>query len=387
MRGKQNGDRQLWFHKRRTTMNYVGIDLHKKTITIHVVNQERKKVDHKRLYCLPSQPIVDYFEKLGPFQAVIEATASYEWLVRLLEPLATRIILAHPQKLRIIAESTRKSDKIDAQVLAEFLALDMIPQAYRPTPRQREHRVLVRHRNFLQQRTISVRNKIRRILSDYNADQKHLFTADGLEYLAKVAQNLLSASDRFAVQQLVAEFEFYQMQLDELATEMKQFVSKASPAEAEGRKLLLTIPGVGPVTTEIVLSELADPKRFRSAKCAVSYAGMAPGRGESAGKRKDLHIERTGSKLLRWALTEAAWQLVRYTARWRSAFDHLSYRIGRKKAITAIARRLLTVMMAILKRGQPYQHAYDPKAGQVEEVQPKPKSLPKRRAKLTPTAV
>jgi transposase len=127
-------------------MNYVGIDLHKKTITIHVVNQERKKVDHKRLYCQPAQPIVDYFKKLGPFQAVIEATASYEWLVRLLEPLADRIVLAHPQKLRIIAESTRKSDKVDAQVLAEFLALDMIPQAYRPTPRQREHRVLVRHR-------------------------------------------------------------------------------------------------------------------------------------------------------------------------------------------------------------------------------------------------
>ena len=106
-------------------MNYVGIDLHKKTITIHVVNQERKKRDHKRLYCQPSQLIVDYFKKLGPFQAVIEATASYEWLVRLLEPLANRIILAHPKKLRVIAESTRKSDKIDAQVLAEFLALDM----------------------------------------------------------------------------------------------------------------------------------------------------------------------------------------------------------------------------------------------------------------------
>src|SRR5262245_59628072 len=112
MRGKQNGDRQLWFHKRRATMNYVGIDLHKKTITIHVCNQERKKVDQQRLYCQPSQLIVDYFKKLGPCQVVIEATSSYVWLVRLLEPLATRIILAHPKKLRIIAESTRKSDKI-----------------------------------------------------------------------------------------------------------------------------------------------------------------------------------------------------------------------------------------------------------------------------------
>lgn len=366
-------------------MNYVGIDLHKKTITIHVVNQERKKLDHKRLYCQPSQPIVDYFKKLGPFQAVIEATASYEWLVCLLEPLADRIILAHPQKLRIIAQSTRKSDKVDAKILAEFLALDMIPQAYRPTPRQREHRVLVRHRCYLQQRITAIRSKIRRILSNYNADRKKLFTAEGLEYLAKVAREKLSASDRFAVQQLVAEFEFYQGQLDEWAVQMKKFVAEAPAPEAEGRKLLHSIPGVGPVTTEVVLSELADPKRFRSAKCAVSYAGMAPGHRESAGKRKDLHIERTGSKLLRWVLVESAWQLVRRTARWRSTFERLRNRIGRKKAITAIARRLLTVMMAILKSGQPYQHAYDSKAAQVVEVKPKPKAPSRRRVKLTAT--
>ena len=92
-----------------------------------------------------------------PVQAVSWALVPALLLVRLLEPLGERIILAHPQKLRIIAESTRKSDKIDAQVLSEFLALDMIPQAYRPTPRQREHRMLVRHRCYLQRRITSVR--------------------------------------------------------------------------------------------------------------------------------------------------------------------------------------------------------------------------------------
>ncbi len=167
-------------------MNYVGIDLHKKTISIWAVDQERRKVAHKRLSCSAPEAIVDYFRKLGAFQAVVEATASYEWLVRLIEPFAERVVLAHPKKLRIIAESTRKSDKIDARVLAEFLALDMIPLAYRPTPRQREHRVLVRHRSYVQRRITSIRNKIRRILSDYNADRKDLFTEAGLEYLAQV---------------------------------------------------------------------------------------------------------------------------------------------------------------------------------------------------------
>src|SRR5207237_7008434 len=130
--------------------------------------------------CADPDRIRTFFGKLGRFQAVVEATASYEWLWQLLEPLAERLVLAHPKKLRIIAESTRKSDKLDAQVLAEFLALDMIPQAYRPTPRQRQHRVLVRQRCYVQRRITSVKNKLRRILSDYNADRKDLFSSEGL---------------------------------------------------------------------------------------------------------------------------------------------------------------------------------------------------------------
>src|SRR5438552_13484867 len=118
----------------------VGIDLHKQTITLCVVNQAREVLTQRRFLCAEPDRIRAFFEALGPFQAVVEATASYEWLWELLQPLAKRLILAHPKKLRLIAESTRKSDKLDARVLAEFLALDMIPQAYRPTPRQRQHR-------------------------------------------------------------------------------------------------------------------------------------------------------------------------------------------------------------------------------------------------------
>jgi transposase len=198
------------------------------------------------------------------------------------------------------------------------------------------------------------------IVSAYNADRTDLCSAAGLAYLSGLA---LSTSDRFAVEQLRTEWEFQRSQLKELTKQLKQFIGQASAAEAENRAVLESIPGVGRVTTEVVLSELADPKRFRSAKCAVAYAGMAPGQRESAGKRKELHIERTGSKMLRWVLVEAAWQLVRRTGRWRLIFEQLSGRIGRKKAIVAVARRLLGVMMALLRSGQPYQHAYAASAG------------------------
>lgn len=170
-------------------MKYVGVDLHKHSIVLCVVvlaAGRPKVVERARFRCDGSEAIRAFFQELGPFQVVVEATAAYEWFFLLIEDLADRLVLAHPKKLRVIAESTRKSDKIDAQVLGVFLALDMIPQAYRPTPRIRQHRVLVRHRCWLQRRITSLKCKVRNVLGHYNADIAGLFTRQGDEHLAAV---------------------------------------------------------------------------------------------------------------------------------------------------------------------------------------------------------
>lgn len=333
-------------------MKYVGIDLHKKSITVCVVDAGRAKLTTRQFACLDVDRILDFFRGLGPFQAVVEATASYEWLLAAIEPLAQRVVLAHPGKLRVIAESTRKSDKVDARVLAEFLALDMIPQAYRPTPRQREHRALVRHRQFLQRGRTQLRNKVRRILSDYNADRRDLFTAKGLEYLAAVP---LSASDRFIVEQLLQQMGEQEARLAALARQLRSFAAAGPRAEQDRRRLLRGVTGVGEVTTEVVLAELGDVTRFRATKQAVAYAGLAPGRRESAGKARDLGITKQGSGLLRWVLVEASWQLVRRSNYWHEVYRRLKQRRGGRRAIVAVARRLLGVLVALLRSGQEYR--------------------------------
>jgi transposase len=122
--------------------------------------------------------------------------------------------------------------------------------------------------------------------------------------------------------------------------------------------LLQSIPGVGFVTTEVVLAELADVSRFHGQKQVVAYAGLSPGQRESAGKSRELHLEKNGSKHLRWALVEAAWRLVRHAPRWKAVYEKLKARLRPKKAITAVARRLLCMMTAILKNGQCYSAAY-----------------------------
>jgi transposase len=340
-------------------MKYVGIDLHKKTISACVVileHGQRKIVARKRFECRDEAGIAAWFRELGKFEVVVEATASYEWFVQLVEPLAHRVLLAHPKKLRVIAESKRKSDRLDAQVLAEFLASDEIPLAYRPSPRVRGHRTLVRYRYYLQRRITGAKNKLRHVLARYNADVPHLFTAAGQQHLASVK---LSAVDRFVADELSSELRRHQKRQAKASRELRRFAARASLAEKEARAVLDSIPNVGPVTTDIILAELGDWRRFRSQADVACYAGLAPGFRESAGKAKQLGITKEGSRLLRWAMVELAWRMVRTSRKWGRHFTHLEVRIGSKKAIVAIARRLVGMIFGLLRRGQKYSLALE----------------------------
>jgi transposase len=285
---------------------------------------------------------------------VVEATASYFWFVELLEPLAEKIVLANPKKLRVIAESTKKTDRLDAQVLTEFLARDMIIESFMPSPRQRQHRALIRHRQYIRGRMTSVRCKIRRILSDYNKDRKDLFSSQcGKAYLKQLT---LSDADRFLIKQLWAEYEEHQARLLVLTKKIKAFVAKAPKREAEARQIIKTAPGVGMVTAEVIISELGDVSRFPNAKGVCAYAGLVPTVRQTGGKKsKDLQITKQGSRLLRWALVESAWRLVKTSPKWSAVFFRLKKRSGNKRAIVAIARKLLCVLYAMLKTSTPYK--------------------------------
>ncbi len=339
-------------------MKFVGVDLHKKTISLCVVmlvRGKREVVARRRFACKQTQEIREFFEDLGAFQVVVEATASYEWFLLLVEDLADRCVLAHPKHLRVIAESKHKSDKIDAEILAEFLALDMIPEAYRPSPRIRQYRVLVRHRRWLQGRITSLKCKLRHKAAHYNADVAELFTAKGQAHLAELA---MSQADRFETQNLLAQLQLCQEQLKATDAELRKFSKTAPAAEREAREVLDTMPEVGPVTIDVVLSELGDWRRFRSAKRVVSYAGLDPGSRESAGKSRQLGITKEGSRLLRWAMVETAWRLVNKYRRWSHVFEKLKKNTGsEKRAIVGVARRVLCVMFAMLRDGRAYELA------------------------------
>ena len=199
-----------------------------------------------------------------------------------------------------------------------------------------------------------MKNKIRRVLSDYNADRRDLFTASNPREL--IGQVGLNDADRFVVQQLWANLKHFCEQLMELTKKLKDFASNAPHREKETREVLKTVPGVGPVTIDVVVSELGDITRFRNAKAVCAYAGLAPIVRQTGGKKpKDLGISKQGSGLLRWALVEAAWRIVRTSEKWKRVFERIAKRSKSKRAIVAIARKLLCVMYAMLRTMTPYR--------------------------------
>ena len=167
----------------------------------------------------------------------------------------------------------------------------------------------------------------------------------------------LPPADRFVLDQLGKDLDHAKSQLKAAAKALKDFASAGPIEEKKARELILSIPGVGEVTAEVVLSEIGDPHRFSSPKKAVAYSGPIPGIRESAGKKKELGITKTGSRLLRWVLVEAAWQAIRYSLKFEAFYEKLEKRCGVKKAIVAVARRLLVVIPSLWRNGQKYEFA------------------------------
>ncbi len=336
-------------------MRFIGADLHKKSITFCVVEIVAGKINmlkRQRLSCRETERIEQFLTSQKPHQLVVEATIGYEWFATLAEKTSERVVLAHAGKLRVIAESTRKTDKIDAYVLAEFLARDMIPEAWRPTPRVRQHRSLVRRRHKVQGRITSIKNTMRGILTRYNADRKDLFTHLGR---LETRQLDLLEQESWLLEDLWEDLHQVTERRKKLEVRLRKFADTASQREVEARAVLATMPQVGPVTIETVLAELGDWRRFHNADAVASFAGLDPGVRESDGRRKNLRLTKAGSPLLRWAMIQLAHRLKQSSPRWERLFEQISKRSGKKKATCAIARRLLLVIYAMLRDGRAYQ--------------------------------
>lgn len=333
-------------------MRYVGVDYHKKYSYV-VVKDKEGKVEQRGTVNNSREKFLEFLQPYHSGKAVLEATRNwgliYDWLEEILDDVA----LAHPLKVRAIAEARIKTDKISADILCDLLRSNLLPEAYVPGKETREAKNVLRQRMFFVRVQTMVKNRIYAILDRHPdivsqaPDVSDLFGASGMEWLKQVV--LPSQDGRLLTSEL------------DLLENLKRKISESNGmvkemAKADKRvKLLRSIPGLGPFFSVLVAKEIDDISRFRDEKKLCAYAGLVPSTYASGGKVFHGRITKTGNKWLRWAFIEAVQPAIKSDADLYAYYQRLKMKKDANAARVATARRLLTIVYRVLTQERIYQ--------------------------------
>ncbi|MBI1881086.1 MAG: IS110 family transposase, partial [Chloroflexi bacterium] len=278
-------------------------------------------------------------------EVVLEATPNAWYLYDLLEPLVARVVVGHPPHIKLIAAALVKTDKKDTMTLAKLLAVNMIPPVWVPPTHVRELRARISHRQRLISQQTRLKNRLRSLLQRLHIGPTsgELFSQANRAWWFKLG---LNSSEKLRMRQDLLLLDQLAPLIQAVETEIER-LSLIEPW-AEQVPYLLQLPGIGLLTAMTILSAIGQIDRFSSPKKLVGYAGLGAKVHASGQTHRSGGITKQGRKKLRASLIEAAWVAVRYKQHWREQFEALAWRIGRQKAIVAIARKLLVVIWHVL---------------------------------------
>jgi transposase len=340
--------RELSKSERRLAMRYVGLDAHWRQSTICVLDHRRRKIMSQNVQG-PWSKVLEELEKIRkPFEVCFEASTGYGYLFERLQRLARRVVVAHPGQLRLIFRSKRKNDRVDAEKLAKLLFLNEVPPVHVPREDVRAWRRMIGHRRKLVASRIRSKNAIRALLRSQGIEApKGLWTHKGMAWLRSAS--LPTELDELQRDILCEQIESLTRMIQR-AHKLLNSIARRHP----GVQLLKTIPGVGVRTAEAVVAHIDDATRFHRIKAIGRYFGLVPSQDASGPANRLGHITREGPSIVRYLVTEAAWQGIRRSQRLRAFYERiLRDDAGRRKiALVATAHHMLRIMLAMLQTGE-----------------------------------
>jgi transposase len=338
-------------------MFYVGLDIHDKRIAICVLGETGQIV--RRAQVRTIDEMMRILEALPDrFEVCYEASCGYGHYHDTLNPIAARVTVAHPGRLRLIFRSKDKNDRKDAERLAKLLYLGEAPAVHVPAAEVRTWRELFACRGRVIAKRTRAKNSLRTLLRCAGVvppSRPALWTKQGLEWLSRL--ELPTASHGLRRDLLLEEVEALARQAERIETHLNQ-QAKLSPAVL----LLRNIPGVGVRTAEAVAAFIDDPDRFRDAKAIGRYFGLVPSQDQSGNRNRLGHITREGPAVVRQLVAEATWQALRRSPTVRAYFERVRRDDPQRKkvALVATAHYLVRVMLALLKRGTTWEEGFAP---------------------------
>ena len=336
---------------------YAGLDVHKDSITgtikdemgnpVRVLKVETSKEGVKKLFDrLPKKTM----------KAVFEATRNWHYYAELLTPHCNELIMAHPWKVRAIASARIKTDAIDSNILADLLRTNLIPESYMPTLEIVELRELLRYRATLSRTRGELKAKAKNILAR-EGKTCEFDEVSGKRARLWLNNLLLNGLNR-------RELDYTVSLIDNLSNEIKSLdiqIEKEQPKYPEV-DLLKSIIGIGTYSAMLIMAEIVDISRFPSPGKLAAYAGLVPSTYQSSNTCYNGRITKTGSKWLRWILTQCAHASVksRKSHRLKIFYLRLARKKGKQKAITATARKMLTIIWHLLNKNEYYAYRDQP---------------------------
>jgi len=364
-----------------------GLDVHQKTVvaSVRILGPTGEVTRETRTFGTTTRELEGLAAWLRPLQIThiaMEATGVlWKPVWHVLEP-EWQLLLVNPRHLKRVPG--RKTDVQDAEWIAQLLQCGLLRGSYVPPPVMRELRDLTRTRTTMEDEGTALVNRIHKVLEDANIKlatvAADIMGVSGRAMLraiiagetdparlADLAQRRLrrkrpaliealrgrvSAHHRFLLERLLAQIEFLEAEI----TRFDQRISELCAPFAAALTRLDGIPGINRRTAENVLAEVgADMTPFPSVPDFVSWAGICPGKRETAGNSRSAKV-RKGNRWLSRALVQAAWAARNKKNCYLSAqFRRITRRRGEQRAAVAVAHSILTATFFILRDGVDYR--------------------------------
>jgi transposase len=328
------------------SMYYIGLDVHKKTIS-YCVKEGSGRVHAEGTIPATRYDLDSWMKTLPkPWTAAMEATLFTGWIYDHLLPHAAALKVAHPLMLRAIAAAKKKNDRIDASKIADCLRCDFLPECYMASTQIRERRRTLRYRSLLVRQLIQMKNKIAGLLMEagvtYNKQKLH-----------KVAyfRELLASNQDLdeGLRSLLRLCREMVVRLGKTESALVRSLER-DPLLRERIERLMTIPAVGPITALTWALEVGEVGRFSSIKKAISYCGLCSAEKSSGDTVQRTPLSKQRNKHLQTILIEAAKLAPRNSPALAMLYDREKQKSNANRATLAVARKMVTYLVAVDRR-------------------------------------
>lgn len=329
---------------------YHGIDKHKHYSSISCLNQEGKEI----MFNGHCRNLKKYITDLNNSDTVVmeASNGSFYWADQV-EKVGAKCIIIDPYKFKIIKDSWKKTDKIDARAMSNSLIISetsnnfKLPVVIKPKSEVRELRKYFATYTSLNKQIVSLKNIIQAQLSDDGiclsvTDKSNLFKS---KLNNDILNNLeITEATKICIQTNLVLLELILAQKEKIKKDILYF-GKYFEKEI---KILITIKGVSVFMALAYLADVEDVKRFRSQRKMNAYLGVVPGIKSSGGKTYTGHINRASRKLARSIFTQSIHHVIDSNPMYREKYNDLLCRRGAGRARIAFIRRIFGVMRRML---------------------------------------